>query len=129
LWCIFKWKVLGAISSMLSLQSFTPVEHYLNTFLKIVEDCKARGIKIIVITPFRMGNSRSDYFARMFSHALEQASIEKSFECLNSWKILSTYPIEKILLIDGFHLTRYAHQILGNALYEKMQKIVTRLEK
>lgn len=129
LWHIAKWKILGMISSFLRLEPTTPMELYLETFLKIIVDCKTRGIEVIAVTPFRMGNSWSDHYAKLFSEAVEKASIEKSFECLNSWKTLYPYPLDKILLVDGFHLTRYAHEVLGNALHQKVEKLVKSLEK
>jgi len=127
-WHILKWKILGIISTLLCLKPFTPIELYLETFLKVVNECKSRGIAVIAVTPFRMGNSRSDHFAKLFSEAIEKASQEQSFHCLNSWKTLSTSPIEKILLIDGFHLTLYAHEILGKALNQKVKSLASQLK-
>lgn len=121
---LLKWKILGFFSSLLKIKPLMNQELYMERLLETVAECHKRGIKVIMMTPFCLGNSWSNRLSKIYSEEVEKASLDHSFICLNSWKALSAQPLEKILLSDGHHLSIEGHQILSRVLQDKIQELI-----
>ncbi len=124
---LVKWQLRSLGSELLLVQPTTPLETYLTAILKMVDECREANCIIIVLSPFVMGSSRSNRFARHYAHALKEQINNIPGACfLDAHRLLSQQPRSKMLLRDGFHLSPEAHKRLGSALGELLTQVSQR---
>jgi hypothetical protein len=105
--------------------SRTPLEDYLAAILNMVDECRDAGSAVVVLSPFVMGVNRCNRFARRYARALgQQLSCTPGAYFLDAHSLLSQERRSDMLLRDGFHLSAHAHQIIGVALGQLLEKVV-----
>ena len=118
---LVKWQLRNLASELLLVPPIAPLDNYLATLLSMVDECRAAGSAVVVVSPFVMGGGRSNRFARNYTHALaKQLPRTPGVYFLDAHALLSPWPRRTMLLRDGFHLSAEAHQILGAALSESL---------
>lgn len=123
---LVKWQLRNLASELLLVPPIAPLDNYLATLLNMVDECRAAGSAVVVVSPFVMGGGRSNRFARNYTRALAwQLPRSPGVYFLDAHALLSQWPRRAILLRDGFHLSAEAHQILGVALSELLVKAAT----
>jgi lysophospholipase L1-like esterase len=112
-----KWKLRSLASDLLQVPPLVPLATYQTAVLDMVQECRAAGCKVVVVSPFVMGGGRSDHFARRYTDALaDYLPKVPEVHFLDAHALLSTWPRRQMLLRDGFHLSPEAHRKLGAAL-------------
>lgn len=96
---------------------FTSRTDYRRSIAEVVEAVVAPGAYTIVITPFVFENFLADAWARCYSSDLESDFAGRTdVSVINGWNLLAEYPRAKMLLHDGLHLSRAAHEVLAKSL-------------
>jgi lysophospholipase L1-like esterase len=114
---LLKWRLRSLASNLLRVPPITPMETYRTVVLEMVQDCRAAGSRVVVVSPFVMGGERSNRFARGYAEALARSLPQvPEVQFLNAHALLSPQPRKRMLLRDGFHLSPEAHRMLGAAL-------------
>jgi lysophospholipase L1-like esterase len=90
---------------------------YRQSTAAVVEAVVATGAYAIVLTPFVFYNFLADAWARCYSYDLEADFAGRTdVRVINVWNLLAEYPRANMLLHDGIHLSRPAHEALAKSL-------------
>jgi lysophospholipase L1-like esterase len=107
----------GCAGLALGAQPASSRSDYRQSIAKMVELTVSSGAYPIVSTPFVRDNFVSDAWARCYSYDLvKDFAGRKDVSIIDTWEPLARYPRRKMLLHDGLHLSRLAHEILGERL-------------
>lgn len=124
---VFKWRLKTAISTLLRLRPVTSEADYIRAMTGMVARSLSMQVTPIVLSPFPFGSGRSDHFSRAYSDRLksEIQAIEGAY-FVDAYAELSKYPKSKTLCQDGFHISKFSHELIGNRLAAKMEKIASK---
>lgn len=100
------------------------VADYLESMDSLINDAIERKIEPLVVSTFPHGDPVSNLWSRRFSAGLEKLCKEKGVVFFNAMKLLSDYPIEKVVLSDGLHITKFSHSVLAEALHNEWASIL-----
>jgi len=105
----------------LGAHPFTSRADYRQNISKMVEAVVSSGAYPIVFTPFVFYNFLADAWARCYSCDIVADFAGRADVCIvDSWSLLAQYPRSQMLLHDGLHLSRRAHEILAECLQAKL---------
>src|SRR5439155_17202609 len=105
----------------LGAHPFTSRAAYRQNISKLVEAVVSSGAYPIVFTPFVFYNFLADAWARCFSCDIVADFAGRTDVCvIDSWTLLAQYPRRQMLLHDGLHLSRRAHQVIAEHLKAKL---------
>ncbi len=102
-------------------QPTTSRADYRQSMAGVVEAVVATGAYAIVLTPFVFENFLADAWARCYSCDIEADFAGRAdVGVINVWNLLAEYPRQKMLLHDGLHLSRPAHEALAESLQARL---------
>ena len=111
------WRLKSLVSTLLLSPPLTAKEEYIAAIKQMVAEAKAAGAISIIISPFVFGSSRSNRNARRYTAELrKETAHETRIHLLDAHAELSLYPRAKVLCQDGFHLSRFGHEVIGRKL-------------
>ncbi|MDR3459443.1 MAG: SGNH/GDSL hydrolase family protein [Verrucomicrobiae bacterium] len=114
---LLKWRLRSLASDLLCVTPTSPLEEYLNAVCGMADEARLAGCSVVMLSPFVMGGTRSNRFARYYTLALAlQADRLTDVYFLDAHALLSGFPRREMLLRDGFHLSPRAHEELAAAL-------------
>lgn len=114
---VARWEIASLINFLLKTQARTPLSAYIEAIGRMADDCILDGATPIVLSPFVFGSRYSTRNAVLFTKALHELQSQKQPMILvNCVRLLSNFPRLEVLLSDGFHLSRMAHNLVGEAV-------------
>jgi hypothetical protein len=113
----------GCGGLIVGAKPFTSRADYRQSMAEVVEAVVATGAYAIVFPPFVFENFLADAWARRYSNDLESDFAGRTDVCvINGWRLLAKYPRAKMLLHDGLHLSRLAHEVLAESLQARLME-------
>jgi len=111
----------GCAGLIVGAQPNTSRADYRRSIAEVVTAVVTTGAYAIVLTPFVFDNFLSDAWAHCYSSDLETDFAGRTDVCvINAWNLLAVYPRRKMLLHDGLHLSRLAHEVLAESLRARL---------
>jgi hypothetical protein len=87
----------------------------------MIDRCLAADICPVVLSPFVFATRHSMRSAIAFTEGLRRLAVTRPqmmfIDCID---LLLRYPRRRILLADGFHLSRFGHQCLGEEIARRI---------
>jgi hypothetical protein len=123
---VFKWHLKTTISTLLFLRPVTPEADYIRAMTGMVARSLSMQVTPIVISPFPFGSSRSDYFSRAYSNRLK-SEIQgiKGAYFIDAYSELAKHPKSKTLCQDGFHISKFSHELISDLLVAEIKAIAS----
>jgi hypothetical protein len=113
---LVRWFVKGIVARVLRVPPRTPREVYRESVAAIASGILASGAKPIILTPFRFGDAWSEHNGKQFSGDIEQLARSMGFAAVDGRKPLRRYPVRKVLLATGDHLSAFGHEVIAKEL-------------
>jgi len=114
---ILRWEIQSIIARFYRPSAITSLPSYVAAIEHMVDDCISVHITPIVLSPFIYGSRYSTENAVNYTSALRQLFLGMNqvlfIDCV---ELLSHFPKSKLLLNDGFHLSRFGHDLIGEAI-------------
>jgi len=121
---LLKWHLRSLASELLFVTPNAPMGEYLDAVVGMVNEARAAGCTVVVLSPFIIGGGRSNRFARRYTDALAQQLRPLSdVFFLDAHALLTPFARREILLYDSFHLSDRGHAELGNALARLLPQV------
>lgn len=115
----FRWELASLIGAVRKLEPITPINSYRDAMATLVKDCKAAGVTPVVLSPFIYGSRYTARKAVSYVSALREIhSKEANMLLIDCMQLLGSYPKKLILQDDGFHLSPFAHGLIGRRVGE-----------
>lgn len=115
------WEITSLIANVLRPEPVTPLPLYISAIEKMMDSCASAAVTPVLLSPFIYGSSYSTKAALLYKSALlKSVSSRKHALFLDCIRLLQRYPKHKVLLHDGFHLSLFAHKLLGEAIGEEI---------
>lgn len=112
-----RWYMQSVVGFVRKTAPITPLSSYVTAIEHMVNDCISAGITPVVLSPFIFGSLHSLKNAADYTNALRDLNLRVNrmifIDCI---RLLSKPPKSKILLNDGFHLSRLGHNLIGEAV-------------
>jgi hypothetical protein len=117
LFTLSRWTITSLLSFFWKVPPITPLSQYIAAIERMVDYCLSAEITPVVLSPFIFGSKYSTRNAIVYSNALLALQLRKErmilVDCI---PLLSRFRKSMILLKDGFHLSRLAHRLIGEAV-------------
>ena len=95
----------------------TSLSSYVTAIERIVNNSISAEITPVVLSPFIFGSRHSLKNAADYTNALwDLSSRVNGMIFIDCIRLLSKAPKSKVLLNDGFHLSRLGHNLIGEAI-------------
>jgi len=102
-------------------QPVTSRADYRRSIAEVIEAVVGTGAYAVVLTPFVFENFLADAWAHCYSCDLESDFAGRAdVHVINVWNLLAEHPRGRMLLHDGLHLSRPAHEILAESLQARL---------
>jgi hypothetical protein len=112
-----RWHMQSLVGFVWKTAPVTSLSSYVTAIEHMVNDCISAEITPVVLSPFVYGSLHSCKNAADYANALRDLNSRVArmifIDCIH---LLSNAPKSKILLNDGFHLSRLAHNLIGEAI-------------
>ncbi len=120
-----RWRVRGMLGDLLQLSPVTPPEIYLETMGQMVRMVAEAKMIPVVLSPFVLGDQRSDRLARDCVPRLQEivAAIPQA-HYVDVYSALDQYPRREILLSDGTHLSLKGQSVVGASLAAALSEVI-----
>jgi lysophospholipase L1-like esterase len=114
---IARWHMQSLVGFVWKAAPITSLSSYVTAIEHMVNDCISAEITPVVLSPFIFGSLHSLKNAADYANALRDLNSRVArmifIDCIH---LLSKAPKSKVLLNDGFHLSRLAHNLIGEAI-------------
>ena len=114
---IARWRLQSLVARFRKPDPVTSLSSYVAAIKHMVDDCILAQVTPIVLSPFIFGASYSTENAIKYTNALRYVFSKMNqvifIDCV---QLLSKFPNSKVLLSDGFHLSRFGHNLIGEAI-------------
>lgn len=101
-----RWEMASLKGFLLGVDAVTPLSSYTEAIRNMAYDCTSVEITPVVLSPFIFGRRHSMGNAVLYTNALHELHLKAQpmifIDCV---RLLSKFPISKILLNDGVHLS------------------------
>src|SRR5579872_840437 len=112
-----RWHVVSLIGSLRRIEPITPLSCYSAAIERMVEDCRSAGIRPVVLSPFVYGSGYTMRKAIAYVTALRELACKtQDMILVDCVRLLADLPKRRILQHDGFHLSRFGQNIVGEAV-------------
>ena len=120
---LIKWQIKNIVSNLLFLKPVTPEADYIDAISSMVKKSLSMNVTPIVLSPF--GSSHSDRFSKAYSDRLKSVihGLDGVF-FVDAYNELAKQPKSKILCQDGFHVSKFGHELIGNLLATEIEKVI-----
>jgi lysophospholipase L1-like esterase len=114
---MLRWEIASIIALLRKRRPVTPLASYIDAIEYLVDQSLSAAVTPIVLSPFVYGSRYSTANATRYTQALHKLRSQKPKMILvDCVKLLASIPKKKVLLSDGFHLSRSAHALIGHAI-------------
>ena len=114
---IARWHMQSLVGFVWKTAPITSLSSYVTAIEHMVNDCISAEITPVVLSPFIFGSLHSLKNGADYTNALRDlnSSVNRMIfiDCI---RLLSKAPKSKVLLNDGFHLSRLGHNLIGEAI-------------
>jgi hypothetical protein len=111
-----RWELSSLIGYVWRLKPVTPLSTYLEAIERLADECLSTGIRPIILSPFIFGSGYTTRYSARYTAALQELqSRMPDLTVINCVELLSPFPKSRILMDDGFHLSSFAHRLIGAA--------------
>jgi hypothetical protein len=114
---IARWYMQSLVGFVRKAAPITSLSSYVIAIEHMVNDCISAEITPVVLSPFIFGSLHSLKNAANYTNALRDLNSRVNrmilIDCI---RLLSRTPKSKVLLNDGFHLSRLGHNLIGEAI-------------
>jgi hypothetical protein len=115
----FRWELVSVMGYVLKIEPITPLPSYIAAIERMVDDCRSAGSTSVVLSPFVYGSRYTMKRAFSYLDALQkQYAGARGVVLVDCVSLLKNFPKRLILQHDGFHLSRLAQTIVGEAIGE-----------
>lgn len=118
---LIRWYAKGLISCFLRIKPLTSKEVYLDNIETIIDRLSSKSL-VIVLSPFPRGDWYTNCFIQEYIKGLKMFEGKHNTIIIDCYAILSSYTRTKILLNDGFHLSREGHAAVGEKLWNEFRE-------
>jgi hypothetical protein len=112
-----RWQLQSLAGLLRRPEPVTSRSRYVGAIENIAEECVSAGITPVVLSPFVFGSRYSTRNAAGYTDALHDlhAKVNRMIlvDCI---RLLCRFPRLKILQRDGFHLSRFGHDLIEEAI-------------
>jgi hypothetical protein len=116
-----RWEIASLIGYLRKIEPITPLSLYVAAIERMVDDCLSAGITPVVLSPFVYGSRYTMRNAIPYTDALNELhSRAQDMIFVNCCRLFGNLPKSMILMHDGFHLSRMAHNVLGETIGQEI---------
>ncbi len=120
---VIRWSMKALLARWLRVPPRTSLEVYKQSLSAIATEIMASGAHPIVLTPFRFGDQWSAHYGEQFAAAAEELASSLGFVVINGPEVLRPYPLQKILLANGYHLSAFGHEVIAQELLKRFSEL------
>lgn len=120
-----RWRLKTVITGLLRLKPVTAEDDYIAAMDGMVRTALSMNVTPVVISSFPFGSNRSDRFSRIYKDRLKSVMQGlKGAYFMDVYNELGKYPKTKTLCQDGFHISKFSHELIGDLLAARLQEII-----
>ena len=117
-----RWIIASILGFLFRPDPNSDLDDYLDAMTMMVEMLSLENIEVIVLAPFPFAMRYTHRLARRYTAALiQRLSSYRNVACVDCIKVLEDYPVRKVVLSDGMHLSELGHRVLGDHLAGVLQ--------
>jgi lysophospholipase L1-like esterase len=114
---LMRWELISLLGFIGRLAPITPLASHIATIEQMMLQCRSAGAVPVVLSPFVYGSRYTMRNAIRYAKALrdlhDTIPDSISIDCID---LLTNVSRSRILMHDGFHLSEYGHQLIGQAI-------------
>ena len=112
-----RWELISLLGFFKRPDPITPLPLYIATIEQMMLECRGAGAVPVVLSPFVYGSRYTTRNALAYAKALRDLHVTMPdailIDCID---LLTKVTKSRILMRDGWHLSRYGHQVIGHTI-------------